>query len=61
MGNETNGIYTDEDLRQAFEDGNSYGNDELELDTNGETTAFNAWYKIFSKNRLKIINIWKEE
>tara|TARA_R110000796_G_scaffold88978_1_gene192348 strand:+ start:3290 stop:3496 length:207 start_codon:yes stop_codon:yes gene_type:complete len=35
--------YTIEDMKKAFEDGNKYGNDELELNTEGFNTAFEAW------------------
>ena len=35
--------YTIEDIQKAFEAGNKYGNHELELNTEGFNTAFEAW------------------
>ena len=42
--------YSQVDLKKAFEDGKLYGDDELELDTEGRDTAFEVWFEdVFEK------------
>lgn len=45
--------YTVEDLKQAFEDGKRYGDNELELDTAGRLTAFEVWIENYLAGKIK--------
>jgi hypothetical protein len=43
--------YNIEDLRKAFDDGRLYDANELELNTKGEQTAFDAWIKLYKNEK----------
>lgn len=45
IGDNVPTIFTIDDMKKAFEDGCLYDAGELELDTNGMQTSFNAWIK----------------
>lgn len=44
-------VYTKEDLERAFKDGRLYEAGELELNTAGEQTAFDPWFRDVFKNQ----------